>query len=364
MKTEHFRRQVNLACQGLITWNNNALELAHYFIPQGNLLLSHLRRYAYSFGESQQGQECRAGAYLLYLLPFLKAFGATDQRIEEYSTVSISLMPGARNFLDRASQTAIPYFLISSGYRPFVQSLGYLLGFQESEIYYTPLDLDHFSIDESEKETLKDLADEIVKMPLPAQEEAHPPTEILSEHIPYYQRLKIIFEEEIASMQIGDIMTRAPALWGDEKVKAVIDSLEKTGNSAQNILYLGCSVLDAAALTWVREAGGMAVSFNGDQTAIRSAEVAVRSGSCAILAVLCDTFSRQGKEGIVELVKTWDIHKIQTEKLKIDPSLINELFSHEPESFPQLELVTSSNLERLIGDPTAAAAGWTLGERH
>ena len=78
------------------------------------------------------------------------------------------------------------------------------------------------------------------------------------------------------------------------------------------------------------------------------------SGTSVILAILSDTFSQQGKEGVLELVKNWDLHKIQTEKLKIHPSLMHELFSHEHESFPLLELVDSSNLERLIGERQGA----------
>ena len=106
MKKEHFRRQVNLACQGLITRNNNAFELAHHFIPQGNLLFSRLQRYASFLSKIEQetqGSFChaqgQAAQFLVYLLPFLMAFGATEQRIEEYSTVSISLIAGAEKFL-------------------------------------------------------------------------------------------------------------------------------------------------------------------------------------------------------------------------------------------------------------------------
>ena len=64
-------------------------------------------------------------------------------------------------------RTDIPCFLISSAYKPFVQSLGHLLGFKESEVYYTPLNLDQYFISESEREILKDLADEIINMPTP-----------------------------------------------------------------------------------------------------------------------------------------------------------------------------------------------------
>jgi predicted HAD superfamily phosphohydrolase len=230
--------------------------------------------------------------------------------------------------------------LISAAYQPFIQAVGRVIGFEEAGIYYTPLKMDQYVIDISEKETLKDLADEITKMPpltwnLPVKEITP---------ITYRHRLKIIFEEEISNMQIGKILTEISARAGHEKVRAIIDSLEKTGNSAEGVIYLGHSVLDAAALEWVRDNGGMAVSFNADRAALQFAEVAVISDNSVILAILSDAFLQKGKEGVMELVKNWDINKIQ--KCKIPQPFINQLFSHE--SFPQLELVTDSNLERLI----------------
>jgi energy-converting hydrogenase A subunit R len=220
-----------------------------------------------------------------------------------------------------------------------------LLGFRDPWVYYTQFNPDHCPIDESEREILKDLADEISKMPLLSwkKEPGLPLKEVIPEHIPYRQRLKTIFEEEIAAMEIGKTLTRITALAGEEKVTAIIDSLEKTGNPAQGVLYLGSSALDAAALDWVRKAGGLAVSFNGDEAAVQSAEVAVMSGTSIILAIISDTFFHQGKEGVLELVKNWDLHKIQAGTLKIHPPLMNALFSPEFESFPQLELVASSN---------------------
>ncbi|MEW6381667.1 MAG: hypothetical protein AB1611_18980 [bacterium] len=357
MKQEYScRRQVNLACQGLITRNSIAYELACHFIPQGNVLFSRLQRYDSFLSEAKLSgakltSPYQPGKFLCYLLPFLKAFGATDRRIAEYSTVSISLVPGAGKFLDMIRACGIPCFFVSSAYRPFIESLGHLLGFRDEEAYYTPMDLDSTAITISELETLKDLADEIINMPPLSwtQRSAVSSTALVPEHLPYCRRLEIILTEEISGMEIGKILTQGAALTGIEKVTAVKDSLEKTGNPAEGILYFGGSILDADALSWVRKSGGLAVSFNGDKAALQAAEVAVMSGNSAILAIISDVFYNQGKEGVLELIGNWDLHTIQTDKLKVHPSLVNELFSHEPDLFPLLELVTRENLERLAG---------------
>jgi len=374
LKKERSHRQVNLACQGLITRNNNAFELARHFIPKGDLLLWRLERYDRFRGEasllegSQKGGSYQeVGKFLIYVIPFLKAFGATEQRVAEYSTVSLSLMPGAEKFLQMLQAAYIPCFIVSSAFRPFIRSLCRLLGFEESLTYSTPLDIDEVAIDISEQEVLKDIADEILNMPFLSwrNDSAAPQCRQVfpKEHISYWQRLESILNDEIANMQIGKLLSRGLALAGKGKVAAIKDSLEKTGNPAEGVIYFGSSILDAAALSWVRAAGGLAVSFNGDRAALQSAEVAVMSGNSAILAILSDIFYHQGKEAVLDLINTWDLQhiQIQTEKLKIHPSLISELFSHEPESFPLLDLITDENLERLV-EASQSCRRMTLGE--
>jgi len=351
LKKENHNRQVNLSCQGPITRNYNARELAEYFIPNGGLLFSQLQNYDRFLTEADDTALFHeVGRSFAWSLPFLKAFGATNTLIEEYSIVHVSLMPGVNTFFNYIRNT-IPCFLISAGYEPFILSLCRLVGFPETNTYSTPINLDRYSINESERETLVDLADEIIKMPLPwegkgefSSENGNP------ELIAYGQRLKAIFTEEIPDMQIGEILNQTMVRAGIEKVGAIKDSLKRTGNSAKGVMYIGGSVLDVAAMDWIKRNGGLTVSFNGDKQALHVADIALIGGDSIILAILSDVFFRKGKEGIFEIISNWDLEKIPSQNFEVYRPLINQLFSQEMGSFPRIELITDSNREYLIDE--------------
>ncbi|MGA1874671.1 MAG: hypothetical protein ACMUIA_03590 [bacterium] len=354
MQGRDIRRQVNVSCQGPLTRNNNALELAEHFIPRGGVLFTHLQGYDYLLSERDgTGTHSSVGRSRIFLLPFLKAFGATNQRIEEYSTVHILLMPGAKIFLDTIEQ-GMDCFVVSAAYEAFLMSFCHLVHFHKENAYCTPLNLDSYVINESERETLKDLADEITHLsPLSYKNGSGSLSEeTQAGHHHGHDRLAMILGEEIPAMQIGELVSQHVVLAGHEKIKAVMDSLEKTGNHPEEVMYIGHSILDVAALNWIKTRGGLAVSCNGDQTARMAAEIAVTTGNSAILAILSEVFLQRGKEGVLEFVKDWDMKQVHTDRFLPYQSIINQFFSQEPESFPHLEIVTS----HLTGNPLEKTA--------
>lgn len=348
-------RQVNLACQGVITRNNHALELARYFIPKGEILFLHLKGYERFLMEADLPLSFHPyGRMLIQLLPFLKAYGATNQRIEEYATVHISLVPGAKGFFDHLLPQ-LPCFLQTSAYTPFVISLCLLLGLQETNVFSTPLNLDQYPVSESEREMIKDLADEIVKMP-PSLRNTGRASSLAGAgrgELPYLERLRVILEEEIPNMEIAKKMDGISPQAGEGKIEAIKKSLEKSGNLPEEVLYFGSSSFDVKAMEWIRRRGGLAISFNGDRDAASVAEIAIIGGNCLILALLGDAFARGGKASVIELIEHWNIQEIQGDPFVGHQTLINQFFSHGLDSFPRLELVTESNCRRIMNESEA-----------
>ena len=86
-------------CEGPTSKNDNAMELAAHFIPQGEGFFALLSKYDDYLAYVEKRPGYKAGDTLRLILPFLKAFGATDKKIEEYSRANILLMPGAEETL-------------------------------------------------------------------------------------------------------------------------------------------------------------------------------------------------------------------------------------------------------------------------
>ena len=85
-------------CEGPISKNDNALELATNFLPEGEKFFTQLSRYD-DFLALTGREGYKAGDTLRLVLPFLKAYGTRDKKIVEYSRKNILLMPGAKETL-------------------------------------------------------------------------------------------------------------------------------------------------------------------------------------------------------------------------------------------------------------------------
>ena len=86
-------------CEGPISKNDNAFELTSHFIPNGNRLFTLISKYDDILADIVKRPGYKAGDTLKLILPFLKAYGVTNQAILEYSSKNVLLVPGAKEML-------------------------------------------------------------------------------------------------------------------------------------------------------------------------------------------------------------------------------------------------------------------------
>ena len=68
-------------CEGPISKNDNAFELAAHFIPDGDRFFANISKYDDVLADVVKKEDYKAGDTLRLILPFLKAYGANDKRI-------------------------------------------------------------------------------------------------------------------------------------------------------------------------------------------------------------------------------------------------------------------------------------------
>lgn len=306
-------------CEGPISKNDNALELATNFLPEGEKFFTQLSRYD-DFLALTGREGYKAGDTLRLVLPFLKAYGITDKKIVEYSRKNILLMPGAKETLLFVRER-MPSFIVSTSYQPYIRALCEAIEFPLENVYCTELNIDKYNISPEEAEKLKGFSKEILSYPLIEISEINNLSSQTKEAI---NKLEEIFWKEIVSMESGKMLKEVNPVGGREKVNAIKDSLKKCNNSPSDAMYVGDSITDVEALSFIRENGGLAVSFNGNRYAIERAEVVCISENTAPISVLADAFSQGGKGKVMELVENWR------------------------EKLPLLEVVSGNNRERLI----------------
>lgn len=333
-------------CEGPISKNDNAFELAGHFIPDGRRFFTVLSRYDDVLADVVKREGYTAGGTLKLILPFLKAYGASNQEMKAYSSEHILLVPGAKETL-KFVQERMPSFLVSTSYEQYIHSLCDLVDFPFENTYCTQLNLDKYEIEEKEKKQLDELAEEISKMLIiEIRKNTKSLSDLPKECRDVVERLDEIFWKEISDMRIGKVLREVDPVGGFEKAKALQDISARLNRNLCDFMYVGDSITDVSVFQIVREAGGLTVSFNGNAYAIREAEIAVLSENSVVTSILADIFKRFGKEGVMRLAEEWGASTL--EKHNVDSTLSESLMEMYPECLPMVETITADNMTRLM----------------
>ncbi|MHB8067507.1 MAG: hypothetical protein ACYDIC_06365 [Desulfobaccales bacterium] len=290
-------------CEGPLALNDNAFELCRDFIqPDGARFFQQVCRYDDYLAGVLQKPEHKAGDALKLILPFLKAHGLTNQQISEYSQKNIRLVPGVEGAYKFLQAQGFPIFEISASYRQFAEAVGQRLGFDGQNIFGTELDLDRYSLSPAEKEELFRLQQEIVAA---AEIELPPEAASLKDLAPAVQdTIKLcdrIFWERLPEMDISVIYREVTPVGGPDKAQALEESLARTGLKMTDVIYVGDSITDVQALAAVQAGGGLSISFNGNGSAVKAAEVSIIADNAWPVALIASVFLLWGKEGVMEL---------------------------------------------------------------
>jgi energy-converting hydrogenase A subunit R len=337
-------------CEGPISKNDNAFELTSKFIPDGNNLFTLISRYDDVLADIIKRENYKAGDTLRLILPFLKAYGVTNKTITEYSSRNIFLVPSSTEML-QFLQGFMPTFIVSTSYEQYMRTLCNTLGFPFANIYCTRLDLDGYKISEEETVKLKQLREEMNKLLIPdIPQGAESLRDFPRELQQTVQRLDEIFWGTLSSMEIGKVMADVNPVGGFEKAAAINDITTRLKTSLNNVIYVGDSITDVEAFQLVRSGGGLTVSFNGNNFAVREAEIAVLSENSVVTSVLAYIFNRFGKAQFMRLIREWKPSTI--EKLDLHLALKKSFLEICEEKFPRVELVTTQNMKRLMQEST------------
>jgi len=338
-------------CEGPISKNDNAFELTTYFVPNGDRFFALISKYDDVLADVVKKSGYKAGDTLRLILPFLKAYGATNKKITEYSSKNILLVPGAQDTLQFV-RSLMPSFIVSTSYEQYISSLCDLTGFPYNNVYCTKLNIDRYRMSKEEARRLKEIREEILAMSMIGiPEKARAVQDFSQGDQETIQKLDEIFWEEISKMESGKILEEVNPVGGYEKAKAVQDIVEKRDSRLHNVMYVGDSITDVPPFQLVRKNGGLTISFNGNEYAIREAEIAVLAGNTIVTSILAEVFSRLGKDHVISLVEEWNPSGLK--KYCADSKLRERMFKLYPHGFPQVETITEGNRERLKKESNA-----------
>lgn len=312
-------------CEGPVSINDNAFELAGHFIENGEKFFTVVSKYDDILAENKR-EGYHAGGTLKLIVPFLKAYGATNEDIIEFSKVH--LVPGAKEMLNFVNNT-MPSFIVSTSYKQYIQALCDLTGFPFENTYSTNLNIDKYPITPSDREKIVEFRKVIIE---------NPDFEILDK----------IFWDEILKLSVHEMMKNVNPVGGEGKKKAVLDIVSKYGFKEPDIMYVGDSITDVEALKFVKEHGGLAISFNGNEYAVKSAEIAVMADNTVIISIIADLFNKSGKFEVINFIKSYmDNPEDALNKYAVNKGL-KEIIKHT--NLPKIAVITRENYERVVNE--------------
>ncbi len=346
--------QLNIDCEGPLTQNDNAFELCQEFIPSGGAFFSIVSKYDDFLADVIHKPGYKAGDTLKLVLPFLKAFDVTHEMMEEFSERTLLLLPGTETMLPRLNEL-LPSFIISTSYKPYIEALCNLTSFPMENCYCTVVNLDKYFIEDQEKQQLRKLAKEIAQMEmLQWDDDAKGVKDLDKVHRKTVERLDEIFWKIIPSMGIGRILDEVNPIGGVEKARAVEDSVKRTGLKLDRVIYAGDSITDCQALDLVKGAGGVAISFNGNRYAIRSADYAIVSSNTCIIYGMCNLVLNRGKEILkefpVDKKGKIDLKKLLEElsNISLEQEILNQITSAVKKDELEIYQISKTDVDKLV----------------
>jgi energy-converting hydrogenase A subunit R len=333
-------------CEGPISKNDNAFEIAAHFVPNGDKLFTLISKYDDILVDVVKKKDYSAGGTLKLILPFLKACNVTDEQMHEFSKQNLIFIADTKDTLCHIMDLT-DAFIVSTSYEHYIKALCEVLEFPFENTYCTKLKLDNYIITLQESEKLKELAEEITKMPMmtiPSEAKAISDFSAIDQET--IRRLDEIFWTEIVNMSCGKIFFEVVTVGGEQKAQAIRDIVAKLHISAADVMYVGDSITDVEAFQLVRQSGGLAVSFNGNNYAVKNAEIAVLSENSIITAMIADVFCEHGKDAALQLVKSWNRRVLQ--RSIVNPFLLGQLFALYPKELPKVQIPAASNMEIIV----------------
>ena len=289
-------------CEGPVTKNDNAAELAEAFIPEGESLFQKISIYDDYLAEIARKPGYKAGNTLKLILPFLKAFGVDDRSMRKFSRRNIQMIPFADKVLGKIHSLA-PSYIVSTSYSPYIQGVCDVIGFPLDCTFSTQVTLDNFDLSDMDKKVIRDAHKRILELPdIKIPEVSHNESDMDEKDLEIIGHLNKFFWYEFPNLEIYNLVESVNPIGGLEKAQAINEIVEVEGSSIENVVYVGDSITDVEAFRLVRNGGGLAVSFNGNNWAVREAMIALTGSNALVIEWIATAFILFGPDSLTDLM--------------------------------------------------------------
>jgi energy-converting hydrogenase A subunit R len=284
--------------EGPVTKNDNAAEMCAAVVPDGEELFRRISLYDDYLAEVINMPGYRAGDTLRLVLPFMMAYGLTQERMASFSSEGILMVPGADKALRTISQRG-PAYIISTSYCQYVYAVCAAIGFPREQTFCTRVNLDDYAIPDGEVARVRKMASRIkARAPIELPALASGPDDLSEKDQATVVDMDEVFWDLLPEMSVYSIVEEVSAVGGPEKATSIGKAARHEGVPMDQVIYVGDSITDVEAFRTVRREGGLAVSFNGNRWAVEEADLALVCPRAEPMLPLATAFMEGGREAV------------------------------------------------------------------
>jgi len=331
-------------CRGFLTRNDSVRDLCEAIIPNGRHFYDVLCRYdalvTYVLGR----EEAVAGNVPKFAIPFLKAYGATDNLLFEYSKKNLDLMPEAKTSMEYLANL-MPTFITTSAYEQSMLALENELDIALCESACTESNIDHCMLGRVASKELREVAEEICALEIPDVK--------YRLNVPMSLDRKDIKITNVLDSALADnmnepgraLMESCVPMNSSKKAYRLLDLRRQNSIDLDGTVYIGGDHTDYQTMDLIKDGSGLSIAFNGSDFAIRGSNIAVVSQSATVGAVLAHVFYDKGIQAVLDLAKEWDRDYLDSGDFP-DRNLGDKLLSEEG-PFPEVYVTDDEDMDEL-----------------
>ncbi len=270
---------MNIICfdlEGPLSPQDNAYEVTS-LVKNGDVIFEALSRYDDVLALAGR-ENYEPGDTLALIVPFLLTHGIRERDITEVSSHAL-IVPGAKDLIARLKDSGWDVHIISTSYEQHAHQIGAALGVDRDHISCTRLDLEGMRERLTEKGVacIRDIENDILS---------------IDDDTELFQRLDDFYLKELKNTGFGDLFAQVQVVGGKRKVAALERIAASHGITPGEVIAVGDSITDFAMLGRVRDSGGVAIVFNGNEYAIPYANVALAGTDIGLVWEFADAHAR------------------------------------------------------------------------
>ena len=327
-----FEKSFITDCEGPLTLNDNAFELADNFIENGGDLFKILSLYDDYLVDVVKKPDYKAGNTLKLILPFFVVENLKNEDLIDFSRNNIYSVNDSKFLLEYLKGTMNTY-IVSTSYGQYIEAVSNYMEVPFENTFYTNVNVDELELTSDEIEKINEYKNSILENP------------------DDYDLFDEIFFSEISEMGIYDKIREIEVVGGQGKKLAIDEIIKRDAINTNEILYIGDSITDVEPLDFARKNNGISISFNGNEYPLKVAEIAIVSPSAIATAVIADIYARHDKNNVLEFIDDYNSTE-NMEKLfddcDIDDEIKKRFFSIFTNNYPLIQIITDENYENIL----------------